>query len=153
MSEMKKFAEELKKLKNDLLAIFQRMESLEKQLLSNEKEENIGDIANISLDISLKDKFVDYLYTIAKVQESSIVSYLKDLKRVRRMLLKYLNVDLPCEIFEIGDNNFLKKLTDVLFEKIEFIQYNKKHHYHYSAPLNNYLEFLSYNKNSFVFED
>lgn len=148
-----KLLNELNILRKDAESIIKRIDALEKELRENNDSSSIDSSLDINPDSSLKEKFIEYLYKVAKVQEFSVNAYLRDLKRIRKLFKQYLNIDLPCEVIEIGDLDLLKKLTSDLYENIDFQQYNKKNHYHYSAPLNNYLEFLAYNNNSFEFED
>ena len=148
-----KLLNELNILRKDAEFIIKRIDALEKELRENNDSSSIDSSLDIKPDSSLKDKFIEYLYKVAKVQEFSVNAYLKDLKRIRKLFKQYLNIDLPCEVIEIGALDLLKKITSDLYENIDFQQYNKKNHYHYSAPLNNYLEFLGYNNNSFEFED
>lgn len=148
-----KLLNELNILRKDAESIIKRIDALEKELRENNDSSSIDSSLDIKPDSSLKDKFIEYLYKVAEVQEFSVNAYLRDLKRIRKLFKQYLNIDLPCEVIEISDLNLLKKLISNLYENIDFKQYNKKSHNQYSASLNNYLKFLGYNNNSFEFED
>ena len=101
----------------------------------------------------LNDSFVNYLYSITKLSESSVKKYLRDLKIVRKLFLQYLGIDIKCEVIEIIDYKYLKEITDLLYANQDFMEFNQKKHHHFSAPLNKYLEYLAYNNNSFEFDD
>ncbi len=144
---------ELQNLKKCAESMIKKIEILQAKLGDiddNISEEEMGDI---HADSTLKARFISYLQNVVLIKKSSIDDYIKDLKRLRKLILEFLNIDLGCDIIEINNLTYLKQITSKLYNNESFKQYNIKNHHHYSAPLNNYLDFLAYINNSFEFED
>lgn len=152
MNDDKRIKQKLEQLKKEIKSILKHVNALERSIFDLEKDKNNKD-SLMTNDSSLKSKFVNYLKNVANVKDTTIYDYLDDLNLFKAIVKHYLNKDVCSNIFEINDAKYLRDLTQELLNNKDFEEFNRKKHHHYSAPLNNYVKFLEYENNSFVFED
>ncbi len=153
MKNTKAILSDLDKIKIDAESIIKRIEIIKKELgFSEEKHKSIDDEHNKN-NHSCKKEFIEYLRNVVKVKESSIDDYIKDLKRVKKLIGEFTSISLNCEVYEIKDLQKIKTICKELYSNEEFVKLNRKKHHHFSAPLNNYIDFLEYMNNSFDFDD
>lgn len=143
---------ELNSLQEQAEKIVKKVEYLKKELGFNNKKSSDNNKKALK-DDSLKCKFEDYLRNVSKIKERSISNYINDLKRMRNFILEFIGVKLEKEIFEMDDALELKKILDKMLENKSFRELNKKCHHHFTASLNNYIDFLGFSNNSFDFDD
>ena len=74
-------------------------------------------------------------------------------KKIRLKFLEFLEVNIPYEIYEISNLDYLHKLQIMFKENGDFIELNLKSHHSLSAALNNYISFLEYTTTDFTLDE
>ena len=153
MTKERKIKRKLDHLKEEIKEILRQIKDLEQEIFDSDKSLTTDKNHLANYDSPQKSKFVAYLRDVANVKETTISDYLDDLKHFKALIKRYLNKDIKADIFDIKDVAFLRSVVQELLSNKDFDDFNRKKHHHFSAPLNNYVKFLEYTNNSFIFED
>lgn len=146
---------EIDEIKKEVQKLLDRLYKLEKQI--NDEHipvlNDIVDFSNIIPNSNLVQDFQKYLVDIKKLKDGSIKDYLGELRKIRVKFYEFLGINIPYEIYEIGDLKIIHKLQHLFKNNGDFIQINIKSHYSLSAAINNYTSFLEYNCTDFVLDE
>ena len=150
--EKSKILVELKSLKSEISKLNNIIDNLEK-MLEHDGENNKFGTFEIKPNDTMLNKFQNYLENVKKLKSGSIKDYSGELRKIKVKFLEFLDIDIPCEIYQIDNLDYLNKLLIKFKENRDFIELNKKAHNSLSAAFNNYIAFLEYNRTDFVIDE
>ena len=146
---------EIDDVKIEIRKLMDRLDKLEKQINVElvESTNDTVDFSNVIPDPNLFLEFQKYLVKVKNLKEVSIKDYLGELRKIRVKFFEFLGINIPYEIYEIGDLKIIHQLQQLFKNNGDFIQTNIKSHYSLSAAINNYTSFLEYNCTDFILDE
>lgn len=151
--ERSKILLELESLKSEISKLNIRIDNLAKIVEHDNEDNDEFRTYEIKPNETMLNKFQYYLENVKKLKSGSIKNYSGELRKIKVKFLEFLGIDIPYEIYQIDDLNYLNKLLIKFKESGEFIELNKKAHHSLSAAFNNYIAFLEYNRTDFVIDE
>lgn len=128
-SKLEKYLIDLKDLQTLLNSL---VETLEKEIDMDKKPH---------IDQANREKFRKYLFDKG-LKVKVVNDYFKYIERAKVVFLDTEKFNFECEIYDISDYDLFDKIYENIFNSDDFIYLNQRHHYVYSASLNNYKNYL-----------